>query len=178
MFGNFKSKSKNGESEIEEIYRKYKSRFFYIAMGYLHNDADAEDAVEEAFMRIVSNPHTFISVPTDKKAAYISVIVRNIALDMIKMRIKNCEVPIDYEFLQDEHLPDDIVIGNIKAEELINYIISLPPRKKDAVFLKVYFGYSYKQISTILGISEETARKRISEARKLIQKFFNNNKND
>lgn len=178
MFGKFlfKNKKIGHENKIEELYREHKDRLFHIAMDFLHNSSDAEDAVQEVFVHIARDPQRFISIPDDKKLAYLSVTVRNIALDMIKKEKRDFQESLCNEIPCDDCLPEDIVIGKAEAEELSKYIESLPPGKKDALFLKAVLGYSYNQISHELGISEEAARKRISEARKLIRKFLDSKK--
>ncbi|MBD5081683.1 MAG: RNA polymerase sigma factor [Ruminococcaceae bacterium] len=178
MFGKFLFKNKNigHENKIEELYLRHKDRLFHIAMGFLHNSSDAEDAVQEVFVHIARDPQRFISIPDDKKPAYLSVTVRNIALDMIKKEKRDFQESLCNEIPCDDCLPEDIVIGKAEAEELTSYIENLPTGKKDALFLKAVLGYSYEQISHELGISEEAARKRISEARKQIRKFLDGKK--
>lgn len=175
MLGKFliKNKKVRNENKIEELYREHCNRLFNIAMKFLHNINDAEDAVQEVFAHIARDPQKFISIPDNKKPAYLSVMVKNIALDMI--RKSNFNEPLCDEISCDDPSPEDIVIGKTEAEELVSFIESLPSGKKDALFLKVVLDYSYEQISDELGISEEAARKRISEARRLIREFLNKN---
>lgn len=178
MFGKFlfKNKKSEHENQIEELYLGNKDRLFRIAMEFLHNSSDAEDAVQEVFIHIARDPQRFISIPDDKKPAYLGVTVRNIALDMIKKEKRDFRESLDDELPDNNCLPEEIVIGKAEAEKLTSYIENLPPSKKDALFLKAVLGYSYEQISHELGITEEAARKRVSEARKLIRKFLDNNR--
>lgn len=65
MFDKFLSKNKNSslKSEIEELYIEHKNRLFNIAMGYLHNRADAEDAVHNVFSQIIEGKTKVFEIP-------------------------------------------------------------------------------------------------------------------
>lgn len=62
---------------LSEFYQKYKNRFYAIAYSKLHGKAAAEDAVQEAFLRIVDKPENFFKIEHNKRVAYADVIVRN-----------------------------------------------------------------------------------------------------
>ena len=165
-------------NELEEIYRLNADRFYTIAFSRLHNMHDAEDAVQEAFLRIANNPKNLFKIPAHKRVAYIDVIIRNVSCDMLKSKNKKNEEGLCENHADVSNLPEDIVIDNISAEELINYIMSMPTAKKDAMFLKISCGYSNSQIAEALGISETAARKRISYAYKLIKDYLDSRNSD
>ena len=165
-------------NELEEIYRLNADRFYAIAFSRLQNKHDAEDAVQEAFLRIANNPKNLFKIPAHKKVAYIDVIIRNISCDMLETKNKKTRAGFYENYADVSNLPDDIVIDDISAEELIKYIMSMPNAKKDVMFLKISYGYSNSQIAEVLGISETTVRKRISDAYKLIKDFLDSRNND
>ena len=166
----------NEANELEEIYRLNADRFYNIAFSRLQNKHDAEDAVQEAFLRIAKNPKNLFSVPDHKKVAYINVIIRNVSCDMIKAKNKNPETELYENYPYESDVLENIVVNDILAEELISFIMAMPPANKDVMFLKISYGYSNAQISEALGISETTVRKRISDATQLIRNFINSRK--
>lgn len=165
-------------NELEEIYRLNADRFYAIAFSRLQNKHDAEDAVQEAFLRIANNPKNLFKIPDHKKVAYIDVIIRNVSCDMLESRSKKNEEGLYENHADVSNLPEDIVIDDISAEELINYIMSMSTAKKDVMFLKISYGYSNSQIAEALGISETAVRKRISDAYKLIEDFLDSRNSD
>ena len=163
-------------NELEGIYRSNADRFYAIAFSRLQNKHDAEDAVQEAFLRIAKNPQNLFKIPAHKRVAYIDVIIRNVSCDMLRAKNKKSETELDENYSSGSDIPEEIVIDGISAEELINFIMSMPQAKKDVMFLKISLGYSNPQIAEALGISETAVRKRISDAYKLINKFIDSQK--
>ena len=163
-------------NELEEIYRSYADRFYAVAFSKLHNKHDAEDAVQEAFLRIAKNPQNLFKIPAHKRVAYIDVIIRNVSCDMLRAKAKNPEAELDENYAYESDIPEEIVIDDISAEELVKFVMSMPQAKKDVMFLKINLGYSNPQIAEALGISETAVRKRISDAYKLINKFIDSQK--
>ncbi len=95
-------------NELNNIYRANEKRFYNIALSKLGSRNDAEDAVQEAFLRIADKPENLFAVAESKRVAYIDVIIRNVAFEMYKKQ-KNSTV---------SELTEDIIDENPNAEEL------------------------------------------------------------
>ena len=173
-------RSEQERSQLEEIYITYSNRFYAVAYSKLHNRYDAEDAVIEAFARISSNPEIFFKIPAHKKVSYIDVIIRNIAIDIYNKNHKTST--ITYEEALDEPSADiqidELVIGELSKNDLIEFIRSMPEGKKDALTLKVMYNHTTAEIAKILGITETAARKRLSDAGKMIKAFIEEEANN
>ena len=65
------------------------------------------------------------------------------------------------------------VLGKISEAKLVDFIMTIPRAKRDALQLRAYNNLSNKEIAEALGITEATARKRLSDAMKLIRDFVN-----
>ncbi len=68
---------------------------------------------------------------------------------------------------------EDIIIGYISSEAVLLFIRKMPETKRQAIILKTEYDLSTAEIADIMNISENTARKRISDAYKLIRGFVN-----
>ena len=159
---------------LSEFYQKYKNRFYAIAYSKLHGKAAAEDAVQEAFLRIVDKPENFFKIEHNKRVAYADVIVRNVAIDMFN---KNNAYKIEEltEDVSDEAYTlglEDTVIGSVSKNELLAFILKLPVLQRDILNLKVVFELSNSEIAQKLNVSETVVRQRLFQARKSISSFL------
>lgn len=183
MFGNFlfKNKNNNHETEIEELYRKHKNRLFNIALKYLRNNADAEDAVHSVFSQIIEEKTKIFEIPPNKQAAYLNVLIRNISVRIFNNSLKEVAVdPVKFEeysdknSLNDDIDMDNIVMSKISHRELIDFIHSLPQGMRDAMVLKYLIGLSNREAAAKLDITENALRQRLFAARKAIKIFIDN----
>lgn len=185
MFDNFLFKNKNHhhETEIEELYHKHKNRLFNISMKYLHNGADAEDAVHSVFLQITEGKTKIFEIPPNKKAAYLNVLIRNISARIFNASLT--EVAVDPEKLEEysdknsidsEIGLDDTVISKISHQELIDFIHTLPQGMREAMILKYLIGLSEREGAEKLRITENAFRQRLFTARKIIKSFIDNSK--
>ena len=73
---------------LSALYNENEERYLKAALSKLHNLQDAEDAVQEAFLQIASNPELFFKVEPKQRAYYAYIIVRNVAVDLFKSKNK------------------------------------------------------------------------------------------
>ncbi len=164
-------------NELSKFYRENKDRFYAIAFSRLHNRELSEDALQEAFLNIVKYPKTFFALETHKKVSYALLIIKNVISRMQKKSEKHIIEELTDDAANDTISVEEIVIGDISAEKIKEFINGLPEARKQALNLKTVYGLSNAQIADILGISEAATRKRISDAYKLIKDFINRSLN-
>lgn len=157
------------KTEFERLYHAQKNIMYHIAYSKLNNSHDAEDAVSEAFLRCAKKFSRIMEIPCNKRGAFLDVIVRNVAVDMFK---KNCNAPDDiedYTFVADK-TPDteDMAIGNISRDELVERIREMPEVLRDTLTLSSFCNMTNKEIADFLGVSENTVAQRLFRARKII----------
>ena len=58
-------------NELAAFYEKYKNRFFSIACSKLHNSEEAEDAVQEAFLRVANDPNKFLEMSDQERVRFV-----------------------------------------------------------------------------------------------------------
>lgn len=68
-------------NELAAFYEQSKNRFFNIAYSKLHNPVEAEDAVQEAFLRVMDNPNKFLEMSNLERVRYVDGIVRHVSVD-------------------------------------------------------------------------------------------------
>ncbi len=165
-------------NELAEFYDKYKNRLFNIAYTRLNNDEEAEEAVQEAFIRVADNPDRFFDMQNRERVHFVDGIVRHISIDKFNKKIKDKSIAIEEvgdSITSGELSPEEKYITDRSAEELEDFILTLPEKQRQVLFMYVHQKLSYSDIANILDISEELARKRVSNARKAIKKFAERN---
>ena len=71
---------------FEQIYLKYRGLMYHVADNILHNRQDAEDAVHNAFLRIIKKFSKFQNTPPKELAPQIVVITKNEAISLLRKR--------------------------------------------------------------------------------------------
>lgn len=149
---------------LSEFYEENKNKFFSLAYAKLQNSEESEDAVQEAFLRIVKYPEKFFSIEPHKRLPYSIIIIRNVVLQMLEKQGRYTfeELP---EGIPDSNLSiEDISIGNVARSELVEFIKTLSEAKKQAVILKGVYGLNNREIADVLGITESAVRRRMADA--------------
>jgi len=158
-------------NELAEFYAEHKNGLYAFALSRTHNREKAEDAVQETFLRIMKYPERFFALPVHKRMSYAVIVTRNAIHDIQSGSSQTEELP---ETMADESLSvEDTVLGEISAEELKAFIRRMPEAQREAIILKIVHEMSAEEIANALNISEQTARKRVSNAYKTIRDFMN-----
>ena len=158
-------------NQFEAIYSTYRNLMYYIAKRILKDDSLAEDAVHNAFIRIINHLDKLQDINSHKTKGFLVIVVENTAKDIYNKR-KNDNISLDsFEVeLSDNRDLEESVIDEINITDLVKKIESLPDIYRDVLMMRFIYEYSYNAISEILNISETTARKRLERARqKLLQ---------
>ena len=156
------------KEKFAEIFRSYGNMMFSKAMSILHNAALAEEAVQESFLKIAKNISKISDPNCSKTAAFIVIIVRNTALDMLKSEHINDTEPLE------EAIPDissdtlSRIISNDGYNALLNAVNGLDSIYSDVLILKLVYGYDTASISKLMNIPVKTADSRIYRGKKLL----------
>jgi RNA polymerase sigma factor (sigma-70 family) len=152
----------------QEIYSRYSRKMFGVCFRYLKNDFDAEEVLVTSFTKIFEKIDKF-----DGKGSFegwIRKLTVNEAL-MYLRKHKKFQVQID-----DEHFTNDGKYehfeGTLEAEDLMKLIEKLPTGYNTVFNLYAIEGYSHKEISEMMGITEGTSKSQLSRARSLLQKYL------
>lgn len=150
--------------KFEQLYLHYRDFMFQVAFQILQNKQDAEDAVHNAFFSIAKNIEKVEEPISRRTQGYFFVIVERKAIDLYRERKrKECEELIEDEIGISYPPPDE--------HDLVWCITQLPPRYRQAIFLKYSHGYSVKEIADILGISHAAASKLDQRAKKKLEEI-------
>lgn len=144
------------------IYDKYSSAVYRAAFAYCKNSADAEDIVQETFIKRF---RTDIDFPDDKaEKAWLMKVAANKCRDMFRSaryRYFYNSVPLDEA---------ELVYETPEESAVYHAVMELPPKYRIVIHLYYYEGYTVTETAKIIGKSETAVQTQLYRARKLLKK--------
>lgn len=140
------------------LYRKYCEGMFCVAMRFLKNEGDAEDVLQESFIKAFQRIHQFRGEVTF--GAWLKRIVVNGCIDFLKSK-KQRLVELDESYMHVADEEDWNVADTVDLDEVKGAIAQLPDKYKYVVQLYLMEGYDHQEIAEILNISETASRTRL-----------------
>ena len=158
------------EAAIAELVSQYAGTLYRVAYSVLRNAADAEDAVQEAFVRVLRHRETLHEVRDQR--VWLIRIVWNVVLDR-KRRMKTRPETDDVA-----ELARVLPVGGLSAEErvaatehhahVLGCVEQLPAKEREVLMLSAFEELTSVEIASVLGISESSVRSRLFRARNLM----------
>ena len=159
------------QEKFELLYRQYCNLMHYSAFQVLRDNGLAEDAVSEAFIRIYRNLHKIDSpIPSNRTAAFVVTITRNVALTIIKKEKKKETVPLEERYADDTVL-EDSVVSRMTQRQILDSVNRLSEELRQVFLLYYAYDMTHAEISSALNISANTAAVRLHRARKKLAKI-------
>ncbi|MCM3700655.1 RNA polymerase sigma factor [Paenibacillus macerans] len=151
--------------DIQDIYQSYKGEIFGYLLKILNNKQDAEDLLQECFVRYIrSSP----DIPENRICPYIKKIARNLAIDMFKKRkyMSRCVWSAEELYCQDS--PD------FESREEVIRILRLVRNAEHRIILhlRLIQGYSIKETARIINKSESLVKSSQFKALKQIRSRY------
>lgn len=175
-----------------ELVRRYQSRVVTVAYGILRNREDAEDVVQEGFLKAYRNLNNFRG--QSSFYTWLYRIVFNLSIDLSRKKYRRTEVNSGDSLQVDAHLArnaterggsgtGDVIIGRMAGpdEELsrgelrgkINQAMeSLSDDHRSVIMLREVDGLSYAEIADVVGCTKGTVMSRLHHARRRLQKIL------
>lgn len=150
------------------------SMYVRVAKKYLKSLEDAEDCVQEAFLKVIRYKGTFNNVGSLE--GWIKRIVINTAIDSYRRRRTN-KVTYDtdlvdrYDYAEDEEKP---YMEDIPNQLVIDAIESLSPSYQKVAKMYLLDGYKHHEISEVLNISLGTSKSNLSKGKKNVINYIRN----
>ncbi|HEY3501172.1 MAG TPA: sigma-70 family RNA polymerase sigma factor [Actinocatenispora sp.] len=160
------------EESLAGAFDRQRGRLEAVAYRMLGSRADAEDAVQEAWLRLARQDTATI----DNLAGWLTTVVGRICVDMLRSRRTRPEAPYDDQLPElvvsedDGAAPeDDAVLAESVGLALLVVLDTLNPTERLAFVLHDMFAVPFDQIGTIIGKSADAAKMHASRARRKVQ---------
>lgn len=148
------------EEYIRRLVEEYSSMLLKVAMTRLHSAADAEDAVQEVFLRLLTARPCFRD--GDHERAWLIRATIHRASDIRRAAERN-NVPL--EDAETAAVPEE-------ASELLFAVQALPEKYSTVIHLHYYEGYSIKEMSKLLGLPAPTVGTRLARGREKLKQIL------
>ena len=148
------------EEEAARAIERYGDMVRRLCLVHLKNPADTEDIFQNVFLKYVLSPVVFESAEHEK--AWLIRVTINACRDLVKSFFRSRTVPL-------EELLDQPAPLSEEHREVLEAVLALPPKYRDAVYLHYYEGYTAAEIGTLLGINTNTVYTLLTRARERLR---------
>jgi RNA polymerase sigma-70 factor (ECF subfamily) len=156
----------------DALYKKFSSLLFGICLRYAHNRMEAQDVLQEVFVKIYNNMGTYNFEGSFE--GWLRRIAVNTSITNYRKNLKHA-YQMDVDDLSKIHEePFEFEDLEFTAEEMMKCIEKLPAGYRTIFNLYVIEGMMHKEISEMLGIDVNTSKSQLSRAKTYLQKELKN----
>ncbi|MBQ8514514.1 MAG: RNA polymerase sigma factor [Ruminococcus sp.] len=152
------------ESGFQRVYRQHVDAVYRVCFGFMKNNADAEDAVQETFLKLLQRGEDQAFESTAHERAWLIVTASNIC----KNHLRSWTRQKRKEMESMDELPDRS--GDGGENRVLEAVLQLPDKYKTAIYLFYYEEYSCSDIAAALKKKESTVRSLLKRGRAILQK--------
>lgn len=159
------------QDKFEYLFYNYQRLLLHKAHQILNDHMLAEDAASEALLRVYKNLHKIEDPDSPQTVAFLVIIVRNVALTMLKR-----EQTATAE-LRDDAVPEGPgleaqVLGALSEQEIYALINQLGEELKSVFLLKYAYGLSHQEIGEMLHMTQNNVTVRLHRGKKKLRKLL------
>ena len=146
-----------------------REKLLHVARGLLEDTSDAEDAVQETYLRLWKIREQLYNHPNIP--GFAMQTVKNLCID--KIRIRKEYVSLEYANQPDELRSPDLLTEQKDSANIIRKIIAtLPELQQRIMLMRDVEGYELKEIADIIGTEVSAVTMNLSRARKKVRDVF------
>ena len=151
------SQKSNRPVDWEALVTHNETRLYRAALAILGDPQEAEDAVQDAFVRYLEK------APAD---------LENSSAWLMRVLVNGCKSRLRLAWRRVGPLPETLAAPGPEERQELEELFALPPEDRVAIHLHYYEGYSTDEIAQILGCRPGTVRSRLSRARDRLRKLL------
>lgn len=148
-------------AEFEEKYYKYKDVLFRIIFTYVKNVDDAEDILQDVFIKLYEHNYYFETDEHEKR--WLIRVAVNRSKNHLKLFWNK------KRDLFENDLSNKFIQHTEQQSEILQQVLNLPQNVKGPMYLHYYEGYTCKEIGEILKMKESAIKMRLKKGRELLK---------
>lgn len=148
------------------LYDRYSVKMLSVCYRYAHNREDAEDMLQEGFIKVFSQIHTFKNQGSFE--GWVRRIMVHTCINNLKKNKKFNE-SVDLLHAAALQVREENIPSIIQAKQVVECIRMLPMGYRTVLNLYAIEGFSHREIGTILDIEESTSRSQYTRAKAMLE---------
>ncbi|HEV7329864.1 MAG TPA: sigma-70 family RNA polymerase sigma factor [Flavisolibacter sp.] len=148
------------------LYERYSHKMFAVCYRYAHNREDAEDMLQEGFIKVFSQIHKFEN--RGALEGWIRRIMIHTCINILKKN-KRFNESVDLIHAGALQVREESIPSIMQAKEVVECIRMLPLGYRTVLNLYAIEGFSHKEISDMLDVEESTSRSQYTRARTMLE---------
>lgn len=160
---------RNQPAAQQELYNRFSPKMLTVCYRYAHNREDAEDMLQEGFIRVFTQMHQFQGIGSFE--GWIRRIMVHTCINHLK-KYKKFNDSVDISMAHNLLVREETIPAVIQAKQIIECIRSLPVGYRTVLNLFAIEGYSHQEIAAMLDIGESTSRSQYTRAKNLLEQLL------
>lgn len=162
------------EHAFAQLVEAYQSPIYNLAYRMLGSSAEAEDATQEAFLRVWTKLDTYD--PSRKLSSWMLSVASHHCIDRLRRRrggqVSMEEIMASRWLPADEPRPEDVTLSQEQREQVRTLLQYLQPQYRLVVTLRYWHDKSYTEIAAITGTTESAVKSRLHRARRAMAELL------
>ncbi len=156
----------NDPTAQRELYNQYSPKMLAVCYRYAHNREDAEDMLQEGFIKVFLQLRTFENRGSFE--GWIRKIIVHTCINILKKNKKFNE-SVDLIHASAIQIREDSVPAVVQVKQIVECIRTLPIGYRTVLNLFAIEGYSHREIAQLLDIEESTSRSQFTRAKSMLE---------
>jgi len=156
----------NNAAAQKALYQKYSGKMLVVCYRYAHNREDAEDMLQEGFIKVFSQIHTFEN--RGALEGWIRRIIVHTCINHLKKN-KRFNESVDIIHASSVQIREENIPSIIQAKEVVECIRMLPIGYRTVLNLYAIEGFSHREIASMLDVEESTSRSQYTRAKAMLE---------
>lgn len=161
---------------FSHLVQRHSGRFYAIAFRMLNNSAEAEDIVQDSFLKLWNKPQAWDAKKNAKFTTWFYRVVTNAAIDKARRRVKMVSGEKIIDFVADDRRNAEEQMYQDETQRILEEAIqSLPDRQRAALNLCFYEGLSNKEAADILDVNLKALESLLMRAKAGMKDYMTRN---
>ena len=157
---------KNQAAAQRALYDRYSHKMFAVCYRYAHNREDAEDMLQEGFIKVFSQIHKFEN--RGALEGWIRRIMIHTCINILKKN-KRFNESVDLIHAGNLQVREESIPSIVQAKEVVECIRLLPIGYRTVLNLYAIEGFTHREIADILDVEESTSRSQYTRAKAMLE---------